>query len=206
MPQDRSVRKDHTKADNAYLRCLRGQIAVPTSGKERVAFQMIMVLFMVSCMVTFNWTIRQTDISLGSFSGVLYEYPITFCIALIMRSFVANPFVDRIVPLVPGTLSGIGRSLVMTVINVGTMASIMTFFGTLISFGFDGFTWMEFISSIPISVPASILVNFLAIGPLVKILYTQAVKPRLDTWDTKLGEAKDVVTSSAHGFLSSSGK
>lgn len=206
MPQDRSTRKEHTKADNAYLRCLRGQITAPTSGKERVAFQMIMVLFMVSCMVTFNWAIRQTDISLGAFSGVLHEYPLTFCIALIMRTFVANPLVDRIVPHVPSSLSGIRRSLFMTVVNVGIMASIMTFFGTLISFGFDGFTWMEFVSSIPVSVPASIMVNFLAVGPLVKILYTQAVRPRLDTLNAKRSSARKPVTSPTHTFISGSGK
>ncbi len=174
-----SARPNRDAPSTAYLRCLRGQIVPPTSGKERIVFQAFMVLLMSSCMVTINTLLGQTGSPSAELSGALYEYPLMFCIAFAVRVFVANPLVDRIVPHVPPSLSGIRRTLAMTAINVGIMATIMAFFGTLVSRGPEGFTWTEALSHAPISVVMAGAVNFLAIGPLVKIAYTQAVRPRL---------------------------
>lgn len=173
------TRPNRDARNTAYLRCLRGQITAPSSGKERVFFQAIMVLLMSSCMVTLNALLRQTGSPSVELSSVLYEYPIMFCIAFVVRVFVANPLVDHIVPHVPASLSGVRRALTMTAINVGIMATIMTFFGTLVSRGPEGFTLTEAVSNAPTSVLMAFAVNFLAIGPLVKIAYTQVVRPRL---------------------------
>lgn len=179
MPQSTTPHSNRDISDIAYLRCLRGQISAPNSGRERIFFQAIMVLFMSSCMVTINELLRQSGAPSSGIAGTLYEYPLMFCIAFIVRVFVANPLVDCIVPHIPSSLSGIKRTLAMTGINVGIMATIMTFFGTLVARGPEGFTWMEFVSNAPISVAMAFTVNFFAISPMVKIAYTRALKPRL---------------------------
>lgn len=163
---------------------------MPTSGKERIVFQTLMVLFMSSCMVTFNGLLRQSGSPGIDLSSMLYEYPLIFCIALAMRIFVANPLVDRIVPHIPRSLSGVRRALVMTGINVCIMATIMTFFGILVSQGPEGFTWMEFASNAPLSVVIAFTVNFLAVGPLVKIAYIRIVKPLLVALVDKLNQTR----------------
>lgn len=206
MPPRSDTHPNRDALNTAYLRCLRGQITAPTSGKERVFFQAIMVLFMSSCMVTLNALLRQTGSPSVELSGVLYEYPIMFCIAFVVRVFVANPLVDRIVPHVPTSLSGVRRALAMTAINVGIMATIMTFFGTLVSRGPEGFSWMEAASNAPISVLMAFAVNFLAIGPLVKIAYTQAVKPRLLSILQRTRRASKVLSHKLHATFSRSGR
>ena len=60
--------------DNAYTRALRGAVPVPAGGKDKLAFQVLMVFCMVPCMVTLNWLIHASDRSLAAFSEVLYEY------------------------------------------------------------------------------------------------------------------------------------
>lgn len=179
MPQNEPAFTAKTAPDNAYLRCLRGQVPVPASGAERFAFQTLMVFFMVSCMVTFNWLIRNPAPTPDAFAGMLYEYPLTFCIALAVRFCVANPLVDRIAARIPRALSGIGRTLAMTAANVCVMAPIMTFFGTLVSHGPEGFTWSAFALGVPVSIAAAFAVNLLAVGPLAKTLYARTLKPRI---------------------------
>ena len=76
--------------DNAYTRALRGAVPVPAGGKDKLAFQVLMVFCMVTCMVTLNWLIHASDRSLATFSEVLYEYPLTFIAALFVRTVVAR--------------------------------------------------------------------------------------------------------------------
>lgn len=168
----------HVIHSNAYTDTLQGRLPVPTSGTERLAFQTLMVFCMVTCMVTFNWLLHTPHPTPGAFSQILYEYPLTFVIALCIRTLVANPFVGHITTaLVPQNLAGFKRTVVMTSINVGTMVTIMTFFGVLISNASGGFTWFEYITSLPIAYVVAFTINLLAVGPFVKIVYAHAIKP-----------------------------
>lgn len=167
-----------TLPDNAYTRALRGALPVPTGGLAKLAFQTLMVFCMVTCMVTINWLLHTSDLSLSAYTQVLYEYPLTFAAALCVRMFVANPLVGRIVrATVPVHLVGIKRTLAMTLINVSTMVTFMTFFGVLISNGVDGFTWLAYGESLPLSFALAFAVNLLVVGPFVKIVFTGALKP-----------------------------
>ena len=130
MPQPASL------SNNAYFRALRGAVPVPAAGREKLAFQMLMVLCMVVCMVTLNWLLHTPDLTPNGFSQALYEYPLTFTIAFIVRTLIANPLVEHIMhAVIPATLSGLKRTVVLTLINVGIMVTIMTFFGVIISNG-----------------------------------------------------------------------
>ncbi len=166
--------------DNAYTRALRGAVPVPAGGKDKLAFQVLMVFCMVTCMVTLNWLIHASDRSLAAFSEVLYEYPLTFVAALFVRTVVANPLVGRLArAVVPAGLAGFRRTVAMTLVNVSVMVTFMTFFGVLISNGPAGFTWLAYAESLPLSYLLAFSVNLLAVGPFVKVAYAAAVKPGL---------------------------
>ncbi|MRZ30590.1 hypothetical protein GKD08_17820, partial [Paeniclostridium sordellii] len=156
--------------DNAYTRALRGAVPVPAGGKDKLAFQVLMVFCMVTCMVTLNWLIHASDRSLAAFSEVLYEYPLTFIAALFVRTVVANPLVGRLArAVVPAGLAGFRRTVAMTLVNVSVMVTFMTFFGVLISNGPAGFTWLAYAESLPLSYLLAFSVNLLAVGPFVKV-------------------------------------
>ncbi len=170
----------HALSKNAYLRALRGAVAVPSEGKQKLVFQIMMVFCMVTCMVTCNWLIHTSQPSLFAFSQILYEYPLTFAIALFVRTVVANPIVAGLAKaLVPAMLSGFKRTLAMTAVNVATMATIMTFFGVLISNGPFEFTWLSYLESLPTSYALAFFINLLAVGPFVKIIHARFVTPQL---------------------------
>lgn len=183
MPQQNT---DHPRS--LYRTCLTGNLPIPRSGARRVVFQTIMVTIMVSCMVTFNWSLREQSISLDSFLGMTYEYPLMFLIALAVRLLIANPIVDRIVPHIPATLTGVRKSLAMTAVNVSIMATIMSIFGTLVSQGFVGFSWLSVAQSIPVSFIAAFVLNFFFVGPLVKVLYLQIPGCALELFESKTAQ------------------
>ena len=178
--------------DNAYTRALRGAVPVPAGGKDKLAFQVLMVFCMVTCMVTLNWLIHASDRSLAAFSEVLYEYPLTFVAALFVRTVVTNPLVGRLArAVVPAGLAGFRRTVAMTLVNVSVMVTFMTFFGVLISNGPAGFTWLAYAESLPLSYLLAFSVNLLAVGPFVKVAYAAAVKPGLLWASEKAAELRD---------------
>lgn len=168
----------NTARSYTYLDCLKGRVPIPAEGKGRVAFQIAMVFCMVSCLVTLNWLVREPAPSLAAFAGILYEYPITFSIAVIVRLFVANPLVARIAPrIVPKTPEGIARTIVMTLINIVTMASIMTAFGIVISHGIGELSLASYATNLPLGYALAFTVNFFFAAPLVKTLFVRWAHP-----------------------------
>lgn len=186
--------------DNAYTRALRGAVPVPAGGKDKLAFQVLMVFCMVTCMVTLNWLIHASDRSLAAFSEVLYEYPLTFIAALFVRTVVANPLVGRLArAVVPAGLAGFRRTVAMTLVNVSVMVTFMTFFGVLISNGPAGFTWLAYAESLPLSYLLAFSVNLLAVGPFVKVAYAAAVKPGLLWASEKAAELRAAIPRTLFG-------
>lgn len=166
--------------NNAYLRALRGAVPIPATGREKLAFQALMVFCMVVCMVTLNWLLHTPDLSPNGFSQALYEYPLTFIIAFVVRTLIANPLVEHIVrAVVPTTLAGLKRTVALTLINVGIMVTIMTFFGVIISNGPAQFSWLGYAQSLPFSFVMAFGLNFLVVGPAVKLIFAHIVKPKL---------------------------
>lgn len=190
MPQPASL------SNNAYFRALRGAVPVPAAGREKLAFQMLMVLCMVVCMVTLNWLLHTPDLTPNGFSQALYEYPLTFTIAFIVRTLIANPLVEHIMhAVIPATLSGLKRTVVLTLINVGIMVTIMTFFGVIISNGPLQFTWLDYAQSLPLSLTMAFVLNFLIVAPAVKLSFAHIVKPKLPLLLRKARELRTAVRS-----------
>lgn len=186
----------HAMPSNAYTNALRGNLPVPAGGTERLVFQAFMVFCMVACMVTFNWLLHTSQPSLAAFWQILYEYPLTFVIAFCIRTLVANPFVGRITTaLVPQNLSGFRRTVVMALINVGTMVAIMTFFGVLLSNGPVRFTWLEYLNNLPVAYVMAFAINLLVVGPFVKIAYTHVIGPGMPIVRSKTSKLR-------HAFIS----
>ena len=193
--------------DNAYTRALRGAVPVPAGGKDKLAFQTLMVFCMVTCMVTINWLLHASEITWAAYAQALYEYPLTFAAAFCVRLFVANPIVARVVPaVVPSDLVGFKRTVAMTLVNVVSMVTFMTFFGVLISNGPAGFTWLAYAEGLPVSLVLAFAVNLLAVGPFVKIAYAYAVRPGLARLREKIGEARAAARSLVPSVLADKGE
>lgn len=163
-----------------YAQCLRGTVPAPAPGWERNLFQFLMVFGMVTSMVTFNWLLHHPEPVLADWIAALYEYPLTFGVALGVRWFVANPLLDRTAGrLIPQKLSGIARSLAMTLSNIFAMVTIMTFFGIIISNGIEGFTWAEYAASLPVGYAAAFVANWFIVAPCAKLGFYRLVRPCL---------------------------
>ena len=97
--------------------------------------------------------------------------------------------------VIPATLSGLKRTVVLTLINVGIMVTIMTFFGVIISNGPLQFTWLDYAQSLPLSFTMAFVLNFLIVAPAVKLSFAHIVKPKLPLLLRKARELRTAVRS-----------
>lgn len=164
-----------------YKDCITGKTGAPHGKAEKTVFQIMMVFFMVTVMVTFNWNLHTDDHSPLHFALSLYEYPVMFAIALAVRLLVANPIVGRFADKVLAVrLDGIVRSAAITLVNVLFMASIMGVFGLAVTGGgFATITWETYSSLFPATWIAAFCFSFFIVGPLVKMLYYGFVAPAM---------------------------
>ena len=68
----------------------------------------------------------------------------------------------------------IARGVAITVLNVCVMAPLMAALVTLLLMGPANF-WGQFADSLPISMAVATIVNFFVVGPVVKLLYYNAI-------------------------------
>lgn len=157
-----------------YMDCLRGITPVPKGTNGATIFMVLMVGGMVTFMVTVNG-IRNTGLDFLVHSHWLY--PLVFCIAFLVRVLFAARVVDFIAPrVVLNHFEGIPRSIAMTVLNVCIMAPIMGAIVTLLLTGTDNFL-MTYLTTLPITMPTAMLINFFAIGPAVKLIFNNVLSP-----------------------------
>lgn len=162
-----------------YLDCITGKASAPHDKAGKTVFQIMMVFFMVTVMVTFNWNLHTEDHSPLRFALSLYEYPAMFAIALAVRLLVANPIVGRFVDgVVVKHTRGIVRTVSVTLVNVLFMGSIMGVFGIMVAGGgAAALSWDLYASMYPATWIAAFSFNFLVVGPLVRMLYFAFVAP-----------------------------
>ena len=157
-----------------YLDCLKGAVPAPGKTNGATLFQVLMVGGMVTFMVTVNG-FRNTGFDFLVNSHWLY--PLMFCLAFLVRTFIATPIVDKLAPkLVLDRLEGTKRSVGMTVLNVCCMAPLMCAIATLLIVGTDDYL-MRYLTTLPIVAPLAMLINFFIVGPIVKLLFFNVITP-----------------------------
>jgi len=157
-----------------YLDCLRGTAPAPTSPNGSTLFQVLMVGGMVTFMVTING-LRNAGPSFLLQSHWLY--PIVFCLAFLVRTFISSKMAGAVARrFVNGRLEGARKALAMTVVNVCCTAPIMCAIVTLLVSGADGFAW-RYITTLPVTAPLAIAVNYLVVGPAAKLLFHNRISP-----------------------------
>ena len=177
---NRSATHDATDQENGqharftYLDCLRGTVPAPGKTNGATLFQVLMVGGMVTFMVTANG-FRNTGFDFLANSHWLY--PLMFCLAFLVRTFVATPVVDKLAPkLVLNRFKGTKRSVGMTILNVCCMAPLMCAIATLLIVGANDFP-ARYLTTLPFVAPLAMLVNFFIVGPIVKLLFFNVISP-----------------------------
>lgn len=174
-----------------YMDCITGKAGAPHDKTGKTVFQIMMVFFMVTVMVTFNWNLHTDDHSPLHFALSLYEYPVMFILALVVRLFVANPIIGPLIDnVVAKRLEGTVRSVAVTLVNVLFMGSIMGLFGLTVTGGLSSITWDHYASLYPATWIAAFLFNFFIVGPLVKILYSGFVAPAMEAYRSTAKEKR----------------
>lgn len=169
----------------SYKDCITGKAEVPRGGVEKTVFQIMMVFFMVTVMVTFNWNLHTPDHSPLQFALSFYEYPVMFCIALVVRLLVADPIVGRIIGgvIVRFVPAGVTQSAAITLVNVLVMSTFMGFFGLVVAGGgLEGLSLGIYASLFPATWVFAFCFSFFIVGPLVKILYHAAAAPAIEAF------------------------
>lgn len=154
---------------------------MPTDRKQKFVFQIMMIACMVIIMVTLNWTIRTPDHSVQNFISSLYMYPLTFTFILATRLLVVNQITDQIIQcsILPRFKGG-RRVLCTTLVNVSIMVPISSFFGVLVTHGgLGGFSWDNYLLTVVISYFMGFIVNYFFVGPFVKKMFTENVRPHM---------------------------
>ncbi len=164
-----TAREEHSQQKPTYVDCLMGRAVVPSDKLGFFVFQMLMVGGMVSVMATFNG-VRHSG--LDFFATSHWFYPIVFCSAFVIRRTVGNAITDRLIPrLVTPYLTGAAGAIAKTAINVGVMCPMVSLVVSILleGWGFAAF----YITAVPVSLPVAILVNYLLVGPVVKMVYAR---------------------------------
>ena len=155
-----------------YTDCLTGKAGAPADKLGKLVFQVLMVGGMVSIMATFNGV---RHLGLDFFVHFHWFYPLVFTVAFLLRLALANRLVDAAIPrFILPRFQGIARGVAITVLNVCVMAPLMAALVTLLLMGPANF-WGQFADSLPISMAVATIVNFFVVGPVVKLLYYNAI-------------------------------
>lgn len=157
-----------------YIDCLKGITPGPRGANGAATFQVLMVGGMVTFMVTINGL---RHLGLAFFALSHWLYPLMFCLAFLVRTFIGSKIAGALAPkLVLGRFTGTKRAIGMTVLNVCCMAPIMCAIGTLLIVGADNFAY-NYLTTLPIVMPMAMLVNYLIVGPIVKLLFNNKISP-----------------------------
>ncbi len=160
------------RARITYRDCVMGRAPVPSDPVGFFVFHMLMVLGMVAVMATFNGVRSDGLVFLRDSHWV---YPVVFCFAFFYRRTVANVITGFLIPrLVVGRLSGPSAGVAKSVINVGTMNPAVCMFVGLLVKGPQGMLAF-FCTAEPLSLFAAIAVNYLLVGPAVKMFVNNHV-------------------------------
>lgn len=166
-PQSRKIR---------YIDCLKGRAPVPTDPVAFFLFHVLMVGGMVTFMATFNG-IRHDGIAFLEYMH--WFYPLVFLFAFIWRRTAANAVTSRLIPrVIAPRFTGTAGSAAKSFANVTCMAPFVCLWVSLLLEG-AGF-WDFYLSTVFISWPLAILVNFFIVGPVVKMTYNNRIKQRTD--------------------------
>ncbi|HAM15334.1 MAG TPA: hypothetical protein DCP91_05660 [Eggerthellaceae bacterium] len=157
-----------------YRDCLQGAVPIPRGLNGATIFQVLMVGGMVTFMVTVNG-VRNTGLDFLANSHWLY--PLMFCLAFLVRTFIGAPLVNKLAPkLVFNRFEGVARGVAMTALNVCCMAPIMCAIATLLIVGPDNFLERYF-ATLCIVAPMALLVNFFVVGPIAKLVFANHISP-----------------------------
>lgn len=157
-----------------YIDCLKGRAPVPTDPIGFFLFHILMVGGMVTFMATFNG-VRHDGIAFLAYMH--WFYPLVFLFAFLWRRTVANAITGRLIPrVIAPRFSGAKGAAAKSFANVTCMAPFVCLWVSLLLEGAD---FLDFyLSTVFISWPCAIAVNFFIVGPLVKLVYNNRIKQR----------------------------
>lgn len=157
-----------------YRDCLNGTAPIPTDALGNAIFTLLMAGGMATFMVSFNG-IRHSGLSF--FFESHWLYPVIFCIAMALRFLYVNRVVAHVGPrYVFPRFTGARRNVAMTLLNVAIMAPVMGSLVTMLLKGPDGLL-LNLATEVPLSMLMSIGVSLLVVGPAVKLLYHNVIRP-----------------------------
>lgn len=157
-----------------YADCLCGRAPVPHNANGDTLFQVMMCGGMVAFMTTING-LRNTGLSFLESS--LWLYPLIFCIALLLRICLTSKIMEFLMHrFIKPHFTGLPRAIITPIANTCVTAPIMCAIVTMLLIGPESF-WANYLATLPITAPMSILVSYFIVGPAVKMLFNNRISP-----------------------------
>lgn len=174
---DTRPHSDSWKHDTVdYMDCLLGNVKVPRTGNGSTLFSILMAGGMVLVMVTING-VRNTGLEFLSQSHWLY--PLVFCLSFTLRSLIGQRFIEPLSnKLINERFHGASRTIGKTIVRTCCMSPIMCALTTLLINGFENY-WYVYLTTLPVTAPLAILVNYFFVGPAVKMIFINKISPAL---------------------------
>lgn len=162
----------HERID--YMDCLLGNVKVPRTGNGSTLFSVLMTGCMVLVMVTING-VRNTGLEFLSQSHWLY--PLVFCLSFTLRSLIGQRFIEPLSDkLINERFHGALKTIGKTIVRTCCISPIMCALTTLLINGFDNY-WYVYLTTLPITAPLAVLVNYFLVGPIVKMTFINKISP-----------------------------
>ncbi|HIS39637.1 MAG TPA: hypothetical protein IAC12_02165 [Candidatus Aphodovivens avistercoris] len=159
-----------------YLDCLKGQANTPAAAPGKAIFKVLMVGGMVTFMATINGVQHS---GLEFFATAHWMYPLVFCIAFLVRTFIGDAAIGFIAPrFILPRFEGVARGIAMTLANVGVMGTVMGAIMTLLLNPPAEF-FVAYFTTLPLSLACAVLVNFFIVGPAAKIAYNNIINSKM---------------------------
>lgn len=173
MPNKETPAADEPRSYR-YRDCLDGTAPIPKDALGNAIFSLLMAGGMTTFMVSFNG-VRHSGLSF--FFDSLWLYPVIFCLAMALRFLYVNRAVAYLGPrFVFPRFAGARRNVAMTLVNVAIMAPVMATIVTVLLKGPEGLL-LNLATELPLSMAAAVTVNLLVVGPVVKLLYHNVIRP-----------------------------
>ena len=173
MPNKETPAADEPRSYR-YRDCLDGTAPIPKDALGNAIFSLLMAGGMTTFMVSFNG-VRHSGLSF--FFESLWLYPVIFCLAMALRFLYVNRAGAYLGPrFVFPRFAGARRNVAMTLVNVAIMAPVMATIVTVLLKGPEGLL-LNLVTELPLSMAAAVTVNLLVVGPVVKLLYHNVIRP-----------------------------
>ena len=147
------------------------KMMMPQNKREDIVFTIMCVLFMCTCMLTFNMCLNM-GASWNAVKQAWLLVPLTFVVCFCLEHFVGCPLIKRLMKKISRPwMKPWMLTVLFQIFTVSLMVILESFYGALLMVGFSSEIWTTWIHHIPINWSVALPLMILVCNPLIRLLF-----------------------------------